>query len=80
MYNFHFCESGRGKVRSRSEREVSESAAHCGIRLSRAQISSNNGLAQVERSNARWARRKSESSENTHKAERLNTAQFYHSD
>jgi len=62
-------------VRSQSEREVSESAAYCGIRLSRAQISSNDGLAQVERSNARWAaRRKSESSENTHKAERLNTA------
>lgn len=66
-----FRESRKNKTRPRSKREVSE----LWNKIVSGQISSNDGLAQVEPSNARWAYgRKSVSSENTHKAERLNTA------
>lgn len=65
-----FRESRKNEARPRSKREVFK----LWNKIVSGQISSNNGLAQVEPSNARWAWRKSESSKNTHKAERLNTA------
>lgn len=65
-----FHESRKNKARPRSKREMSE----LWNKIVSSQISSNDRLAQVEPSNARWVQRKSESSENTHKAERLNIA------